>query len=83
MTNFEIDFTTNLRSLKLKKKDVAKKLNMTPPTLKTKIQKPEKITLLDLHNLLQLGFTINLKTILNDIYKSREVKNPLQEISTN
>ena len=39
MTNFEIDFTTNLRSLKLKKKDVAKKLNMTPPTLKTKIQK--------------------------------------------
>ena len=47
MTNFEIDFTTNLRSLKLKKKDVAKKLNMTPPTLKTKIQKPEKITLLD------------------------------------
>lgn len=82
MTNFEIDFTTNLRSLKLKKKDVAKKLDMTLPTLSSKVQRPEKITLLDIHNLLQLGFTINLKTILNDIDKSREAKNSIQEIQT-
>ncbi len=82
MTNFEIDFTTNLRSLKLKKKDVAKKLNMTLPTLSSKIQRPEKITLLDIHNLLQLGFTINLKTILNDIDKIRKTNESMAKISS-
>lgn len=82
MKKFEIEFTTNLRSLKLKKKDVAEKLDMTLPTLSSKILNPSKLTMQDLHNLLIIGFKINLETILNDINEDRKVKNPLQEIST-
>ena len=77
MNKFEIEFTTNLRELKLKKKDVANQLNMTLPTLSSKILNPEKITALDMFNLLNLGFTINIKTIFNVINEKRQAKEPV------
>ena len=52
----------------LNKKDVAQKLEMTMPTLNSRIEKPWTLTVKDLNNLKELEF--NLKTIyINGINK--------------
>jgi hypothetical protein len=61
ISEFEIEFIDDLRRLGLKKKDVAEKLEMTMPTLNSKIQNPDTLTIKDLSNLKELEF--NLKTI--------------------
>ena len=61
ISEFEIEFIDDLRRLGLKKKDVAEKLEMTMPTLNSKIQNPDTLTVKDLSNLKQLEF--NLETI--------------------
>tara|TARA_Y100000114_G_scaffold132611_1_gene131482 strand:- start:259 stop:489 length:231 start_codon:yes stop_codon:yes gene_type:complete len=61
INEFEIEFISDLRRLGLNKKDVAEKLEMTMPTLNSRIEKPETLTVKDLNNLKELEF--NLKTI--------------------
>lgn len=61
INEFEIEFIDDLRRLGLKKKDVADKLEMTMPTLNSKIQNPDTLTVKDLSNLKELEF--NLETI--------------------
>lgn len=61
ISEFEIEFIDNLRRLSLKKKDVCNKLEMTMPTLNSKIQNPETFTVKDLNNLKELEF--NLETL--------------------
>ena len=61
ISEFEIEFIDDLRRLGLKKKDVAEKLEMTMPTLNSKIQNPATLTVKDLSNLKELEF--NLETI--------------------
>jgi len=69
MSEFEIEFISDLRRLGLNKKDVAEKLEMTMPTLNSRIEKPETLTVKDLNNLKELEF--NLKTIyINGINKN-------------
>ena len=68
MSEFEIEFISDLRRLGLNKKDVAEKLEMTMPTLNSRIEKPETLTVKDFNNLKELEF--NLKTIyINGINK--------------
>jgi len=58
INEFEIEFIDDLRRLGLKKKDVADKLEMTMPTLNSKIQNPDTLTIKDLSNLKQLEFKL-------------------------
>jgi len=68
MSEFEIEFISDLRRLGINKKDVAQKLEMTMPTLNSRIEKPWTLTVKDLNNLKELEF--NLKTIyINGINK--------------
>ena len=68
INEFEIEFISDLRRLGLNKKDVAEKLEMTMPTLNSRIEKPWTLTVKDLNNLKELEF--NLKTIyINGINK--------------
>ena len=64
ISRFEIEFIDNVRRLSLKKKDVADKLEITMPTLNSKIKNPDTLTVKDLRNLKELEF--NLKSILNE-----------------
>ena len=87
MNKFRIDFITGLEELKLRKTDVANSLEMTMPTLNSKVKEPEKLTLKDLSNLLGLGFRINILKILEEIKKKenekqqvRQVEQPMEEI---
>lgn len=90
MNKFRIGFITSLEDLKLQKAFVASRLDMTMPTLNSKVLNPEKLTLKDLSKLLELGFQIDIINILKEIKekengknnKVRKVKQPLQEIST-
>jgi hypothetical protein len=88
MNKFRIDFITSLEKLKFQKTFVASKLDMTMPTLNSKVLNPEKLTLKDLSKLLELGFQIDIINILKEIKekenasnKKRKVNKPLQEIS--
>jgi len=67
MNKFRIDFITSLEKLKLQKTFVASKLDMTMPTLNSKVLNPEKLTLKDLSKLLELGFQIDIINILKEI----------------
>ncbi len=58
---FKHEFRDEIDRLGLKKKDVAEKLEMTMPTLNSKIQNPDTLTVKDLSNLKELEF--NLETI--------------------
>ena len=63
INEFEIEYIDDLRRLSLLKKDVAEKLEITMPTLNSKIQNPETFTVKDLKNLKELEFkleTINI-----------------------
>jgi len=90
MNKFRIDFITNLEDFKLQKAFVANCLDMTMPTLNSKVLNPEKLTLKDLSNLLDLGFQINIINILEEIKEKRNGKNnkskktekSLEQIST-
>lgn len=64
ISRFEIEFIDNVRRLSLKKKEVADKLEITMPTLNSKIKNPDTLTVKDLRNLKELEF--NLKSILNE-----------------
>ena len=92
MNKFRIGYITGLEDLKLQKAFVASRLDMTLPTLHSKVLNPEKLTLKDISNLLDLGFQINIINILEEIKeikekrngknnKVRKVKQPLQEVS--
>jgi hypothetical protein len=89
MNKFRIGYITGLENLKLSKAFVASRLHMTMPTLHSKVLNPEKLTLKDISNLLDLGFQINIINILEEIKekgngknnKVRKVKQPLQEVS--
>ena len=88
MNKFRIDFITSLENLKFQKTFVASKLNMTMPTLNSKVLNPEKLTLKDLSKLLELGFQIDIINILKEIKekenannKDKKVEKPLRKIS--
>jgi len=88
MNKFRIDFITSLENLKFQKTFVASKLNMTMPTLNSKVLNPEKLTLKDLSKLLELGFRIDIINILKEIKekenannKDKKVEKPLRKIS--
>ena len=88
MNKFRIDFITSLENLKFQKTFVASKLDMTMPTLNSKVLNPEKLTLKDLSKLLELGFQIDIINILKEIKeienannKEGKVKKPLRKIS--
>ena len=88
MNKFRIDFITSLENLKFQKTFVASKLNMTMPTLNSKVLNPEKLTLKDLSKLLELGFRIDIINILKEIKekenannKEGKAKKPLRKIS--
>jgi hypothetical protein len=59
---FEIEFIDNLRRLGMRKQDVCDSLQMTMPTLNSKIKDPKKLTVKDIENLKKIKF--NLTTIL-------------------
>ena len=59
---FEIEFIDNLRRLGLRKQDVCDSLQMTMPTLNSKIKDPKKLTVKDIENLKKIKF--NLRSIL-------------------
>jgi|TARA_R100001460_G_scaffold42551_3_gene78692 hypothetical protein len=63
ISEFEIEFIDDLRRLGLKKKDVAEKLEMTMPTLNSKIQNPDTLTIKDLSNLKELEFKLETLNI--------------------
>ena len=63
ISEFEIEFIDDLRRLGLKKKDVAEKLEMTMPTLNSKIQNPDTLTIKDLSNLQELEFKLETLNI--------------------
>lgn len=58
---FEVSFLRELDRLKLNKKDVANKLQISRPTLNSKIQNPDKLTVRDLRLLGELNLEINIK----------------------
>jgi hypothetical protein len=62
MTKFEIDFLVQRKNLDIKKKDVASALNITAPTLQSRIRNPHKITIQELDLLTEMGFEFNLLT---------------------
>tara|TARA_B100002019_G_scaffold290528_1_gene308431 strand:+ start:677 stop:889 length:213 start_codon:yes stop_codon:yes gene_type:complete len=63
INEFEIEFIDDLRRLSLLKKDVAEKLEITMPTLNSKIQNPETFTVKDLKNLKELEFKLETLNI--------------------
>lgn len=63
INDFEIEFIDDLRRLSLLKKDVAEKLEITMPTLNSKIQNPETFTVKDLKNLKELEFKLETLNI--------------------
>jgi RNAse (barnase) inhibitor barstar len=75
MNKFRIDFITSLENLKFQKTFVASKLDMTMPTLNSKVLNPEKLTLKDLSKLLELGFQIDIINILKEIKEKENGKN--------
>jgi hypothetical protein len=60
---FKHEFRDELDRLGLKKKDVAKKLEMTMPTLNSKIENPITLTIKDIQNLKQLEFKLETLNI--------------------
>ena len=58
MNEFEMDFINDLKRLGLKRYEVADKLEMTMPTLKSKLKQPNKMTLRDVEVLQSLGFQL-------------------------
>lgn len=60
-SEFEVSFLRELDRLKLNKKDVMEKLQISRPTLNSKIQNPDRLTVKDLRLLGQLNLEINLK----------------------
>ena len=56
MNEFEMEFINDLKRLGLKRYEVADKLEMTMPTLKSKLKQPKKMTLRDVEVLQSLGF---------------------------
>lgn len=53
MNEFEMEFINDLKRLGLKRQDVAEKLNITMPTLKSKLQDPMRLTVGDIVKLLK------------------------------
>lgn len=90
MNKFRIGYITGLENLKLSKAFVASRLDMTMPTLHSKVLNPEKLTLKDISNLLDLGFQINIINILEEIKekgngknnKSSKTEKSVEQIST-
>ena len=58
MNEFEMEFINDLKRLGLKRYEVANKLEMTMPTLKSKLKQPNKMTLRDVEVLQSLGFQL-------------------------
>lgn len=58
MNEFEMEFINDLKRLGLKRYEVADKLEMTMPTLKSKLKQPNKMTLRDVEVLQSLGFQL-------------------------
>jgi len=75
MTQFEIDFLVQRKKMDIKKQDVAKRLNITAPTLQARLKNPSKLTLQEFNILEEMGFNFN-----NLILKN-ERKNTITETS--
>lgn len=56
---FELHFRNELKRLKFKRYHVCEILNCTMPTLKTKIENPERLTVGDITKLNNSGFELN------------------------
>lgn len=55
---FELLFKAELKRLKLRKKDVAKHLNLTMPTLKGRVEDPNTFKIKEVKLMRELGFDI-------------------------
>jgi hypothetical protein len=58
MNQFELEFINDLQKLGLKRKDVAKSLGITMPTLKSKLKDPNRLTVADITALKNLKFEL-------------------------
>jgi hypothetical protein len=59
MEQFEVEFINDLKRLVLTRQDVYNKLEVTQPTLKSRLQNPETFTIREIKILKELGFTLN------------------------
>jgi len=59
MNKFEFEFVNDLKSMGMTRQDVADKLGMTMPTLRSKINDPDRFTIADIRKLKQLNFKLN------------------------
>ena len=63
--NFEINFRSECKRLRYKKYQLCEILKITMPTLKTKIENPDKFTWREIRALEDLGFDMIDNLILN------------------
>jgi hypothetical protein len=59
MTEFERQFISDLKGLGLRRKDVAHKLGITYPSLKCKVNDPNRFKVCEVIELKRIGFTLN------------------------
>jgi hypothetical protein len=78
MTKFEIDFYVQRKDLNIKKKDVEAALNITAPTLQSRIKNPHKITIQELDLLTEMGFVFNLITNKNEKRKLKRISKTVE-----
>lgn len=59
MNEFEFEFVNDLNRLKLKRYEVAEELGVSLPTLKSRLQNPNRFNLMEVKKLKGLGFTLS------------------------
>lgn len=59
MNEFELEFVNDLKRLELKRYEVCEQLGVSAPTLKARLKNPASLTLKEVDQLKNLGFTLN------------------------
>lgn len=68
-----IIFKTELKRLGLKRYDVARELGMSYPSLKTKVDDPNRFTFGDLKTLAELGINLKLELFYDTRFIEKDV----------
>lgn len=66
-------FKTELKRLGLKRYDVARELGMSYPSLKTKVDDPNRFTFGDLKTLAELGINLKLELFYDTRFSEKDV----------
>ena len=69
----DIIFNQELKRLKLKRYEVAKELGMSYPSLKTKVDDPNRFTFGDLKKLAELGINLQLELFYDTRFIEKNV----------